>query len=105
MRLIPEFSGHTCLGPSLAKSRSWDVCIPGTQSDYTSCLVFSGIVARYLPLGIISLGSLIPTSRDGTFTGVLLSLLFGTILARRPILLTMDRSDWHYSQQISTIDF
>jgi hypothetical protein len=49
MRLIPKFSGHACLEPSLAKSR--DVCIPRIQSEYTSYLVFSGIAARYLHLG------------------------------------------------------
>jgi hypothetical protein len=75
MRLIPEFSGHACFEPSLAKSQSRDVCISRTQFDYTSCLIFSGITARYLPLGIITLGCLVPVSRDGTFPGVL-SFLF-----------------------------
>jgi hypothetical protein len=99
MRLIPEFLGHACLEPSLAKSQSRDVCIPGIQYDYTSCLVFSGISARYLPLGIIPLSYLIPASRDETFPGVLLSLIFRPVLTQRSILVTMDRSNWDYSQQ------
>jgi len=63
MRLIPEFSGHA-------------------SSDYTSCLAFLRIVARCLPLEIglsresCYFGCLVPVSRDGTFSRVLLFLHF-----------------------------